>query len=459
MIMRSTKDWQSSDIAHYLHPFTDHKALAESATKAKIFASGAGCDLIDSDGNRYLDGFAGLACAALGYGRSELGVAAQRQMAELSYANSFFKCANKPAIELAERLAALAPAGLEHVFFANSGSEANDTALRMVRHFWALKGQPQRRVVISRETAYHGSTIASGALSGMGPIHAQEAKIPDVVHIRPPYQFKYGRDMDEESFGRLAASWLEEKILEIGANRVAAFFAEPIQGAGGGKIPPRNYFLEIERICRKHDVLLVLDEVITGFGRTGHWFAAEYYGLREVDLMCLAKGITSGYIPLSAVLVGQRVAQTLIDEGGEFYHGFTSSGHPVSCAVALENLRILEEEGIIENVRNSIGPYFSRRLAELKSHPLVAETRSVGLIGAVEVVRSRATMAPIEDAERVCERIRDIGFANGIIVRPIQSTIVLAPPLIISPSEIDFLVDRLRRSLDEFGEYLISQGQ
>ncbi len=453
---RTTAQWQAADLDNYLHPFTDYKALRE--TRPTIIVRGEGCWVWDSDGNRYLDGLGGLACVNIGYGRAELADAAATQMKQLSYFNSFFKSSNIPAIRLSEKLVSLTPDGLNHVFYANSGSEANDTALRMVRNYRKLEGRPERRVVIAREWAYHGSTVASGALSGMAPMHAQGAEAPDIVHIPPPYQFGLGRDMSAEDFGRLAAGWLEEKILEVGPDNVAAFFAEPVQGAGGGKIPPANYFAEVQRICRKYDVLLVIDEVICGFGRTGKWFACETFDIKP-DLLILAKGITSGYIALSAVMVGDRLADTLIDKGGEFYHGFTYSGHPVSSAVALENLRILEEEAIVERVGRDTAPYFAERLQSLAGHPMVAEVRTCGLIGAVELVRSRDPLVMFDPDLEECELFRDRGLANGIITRPIGSTIMLTPPLVITAAEIDFLVDRFAVALEEFAGCIAQPSQ
>ena len=451
-IARSTNDWQHADLDNYLHPFTDYKALLDE--KALVVTRGKGCYVWDNDGNRYLDGLAGLSCVNIGYGRAELGRAAAAQIDTLSYFNSFFKSTNPPAITLARKLVELTPDGLNHVFYANSGSEANDTALRMVRQYWKLEGLPEKQTVISREMSYHGSTVAAGALCGMPWMHEQAAVVPDIEHIRCPYQFQYGRDMGEEEFGVTSARWLEDRILEIGPDRVAAFFAEPIQGAGGGKIPPGNYFTEIGRICRKYDVLLVMDEVITGFGRTGKWFASELMEIEQVDLMCIAKGITSGYLPLSAVMVGDRVADALIEKGGEFYHGFTYSGHPVSCAVALENIRILEEEGIIRQVSEGTGPYLSRRLTALSASPMVAEVRSCGMIAAVELVRDKKTMEPLadnmEDVEHYTEAFRGLCLEQGIIVRPIGSTIMLCPPLIITEQEIDFLVEQMQVALSRY---------
>ena len=453
---RQTQQWQQADVDNYLHPFTHYRDLAEE--KAAIITRGEGCFVWDNDGKRYLDGLAGLACVNIGYGRSELGAAAAKQVDTLSYFNSFFKASNKPAIQLAEKLVEITPAGLNHVFYANSGSEANDTALRLARTYWALEGKPEKQVIIAREMAYHGSTVAAGALSGMPPMHEQAAVVAGIEHIQCPWQFAYGRGMSEEEFGKLSASWLDEKITEIGAEKVAAFFAEPIQGAGGGKIPPANYFAEIQKICKKHDVLLVMDEVICGFGRTGNWFASDTFNVTDVDMMCIAKGITSGYIPLSACMVSDRVAQTMIEKGGEFYHGFTYSGHPVSCSVALENIRIIEEEKIIDKVARESGPYLAEKLGRLAKHPLVGEVRSCGLLAAVELVRDRETLQPLseddEEVERLGEVFRDYCLQHGIITRPIHSTIMMTPPLVINKEEIDFLIDNFYVALDDLAAYL-----
>ncbi len=453
---RTTREWQQADVDNYLHPFTDYKELKEN--KAAIITGGEGCFVWDNEGNKFLDGLAGLACVNIGYGRTELGQAAAKQIETLSFFNSFFKASNKPAILLAEKLVEITPAGLNHVFYANSGSEANDTALRLVRYYWTLEDRPEKRVIIAREMAYHGSTVAGGALSGIPAMHEQGAVVDGIEHIQCPYKFAYGRGMSDEEFGKMAASWLDDKICEIGAHKVAAFFAEPIQGSGGGKIPPSNYFFEIQKICKKHDVLLVIDEVITGFGRTGKWFASENFNIEHVDLMCLAKGITSGYIPLSACMVGDRIAETLIEKGGEFFHGFTYSGHPVCCSVALENIRILEEEGLIEQVDNITGPYLAEKLAALSHHPLVGEVRSCGMIAAIELVRDQRTLEPLSDdmdeVEQICEVFRDYCLNHGIIIRPIFSTIMMTPPLTISKDEIDFLVEKLELALNDFAAHL-----
>ena len=299
-------------------------------------------------------------------------------MKELPYYNSFFKCSTPTPVLLAKKLAEIAPKHLNQVFFGSSGSESNDTALRLVRHYWALEGKPEKNRIISRKIAYHGSTIAGTSLGGMEGMHGQlGGAVPNIVHVMMPYAFELAEPGESDhDFGLRAAKAVEDAILEAGADKVAAFIGEPIMGAGGVKIPPASYWPEVQRICRKYDVLLMLDEVITGYGRTGNWFAAQTFGI-EPDTITTAKALTSGYLPLSALLVGDRIAATLVEKGGEFFHGYTYSGHPVACAVALKNLEIIEREGLVERVRTDTGPYFAKALKErISGHPLVGETRS-----------------------------------------------------------------------------------
>ncbi len=441
-----TADLQALDREHFLHPFTDYKALAASGSR--VITRADGVYLWDSDGNRLLDAMSGLWCVNVGYGRKELAEAAYRQMLELPYYNAFFQTAHPPAIELSRTLAELTPAHLNHVFFVGSGSEANDTVVRIVRRYWELEGQPRRHVIVSRENAYHGSTVAGASLGGMQPMHEQGgALLPDVEHISQPYWYAEGGDLSPEEFGLRAARALEERILELGADRIAAFIGEPIQGAGGVIIPPDSYWPEIQRICREYDVLLVADEVICGFGRTGRWFGSELFGL-EPDLMPIAKGLSSGYLPLGGVMVGDRISDRLIRDGGEFQHGFTYSGHPAACAVALANIAIIREEGLVERVANDSGPYLQQRWSELADHPLVGEARSVGLIGAIELVQDKEKREFFTNRGDVGTLCRDICFRNGLVMRAVKDTMVIAPPLIISRAQIDELVDLARLCLD-----------
>ncbi|HJE69305.1 aspartate aminotransferase family protein, partial [Pseudomonas oryzihabitans] len=400
------------------------------------------------------DGMAGLWCVNVGYGREELVEAASRQMRELPYYNLFFQTAHPPALELAKTIAELAPEGMNHVFFTGSGSEANDTVLRLVRHYWATKGQPEKRVVIGRWNGYHGSTLAGASLGGMAAMHEQGGLLPDIVHIPQPYWFGEGGEMSPEEFGIWAADQLERKILEVGEERVAAFIAEPIQGAGGVIVPPESYWPRVRQILDKYDILFIADEVICGFGRTGEWFGSQYYG-NAPDLMPIAKGLTSGYVPMGGVVVRDEVVRVL-DEGGEFYHGFTYSGHPVAAAVALENIRILRDEGIVDRVRSTTAPYLQKRWAELADHPLVGETRGVGMVAALELVRDKKTRSRYEGgAGMLC---REHCFRNGLVMRAVGDTMIIAPPLVITPESIDELVTLARLSLDQTHELLRQRG-
>ena len=443
---RSTADWQAADSAHYLHPFTDHKSLA--AKGSRVITRAENLYLWDSDGTRIFDAMSGLWCVNVGYGRTELIDAATAQLQRLPFYNSFFQTANPPAIALAEKLAELTPPQFQHVFFAGSGSEGNDTVVRMVRRYWDVLGQPGRSVIISRKNAYHGSTMAGASLGGMSGMHEQGGlPIPGIVHIEQPFWFELGAGQGRDDFGLTAAGWLEAKILELGPETVAAFIGEPVQGAGGVIVPPATYWPEIQRICDKYGVLLVSDEVICGFGRTGHWFGCETLGFRP-DLMTFAKGVTSGYVPLGGVMVGERVARVLIDEGGEFNHGYTYSGHPVACAVALANLGVLQRERIVETVRDELGPYLAEGFESLAGHPLVGEVQTCGLMGALQLVRDPSTAQMFDPALGVGMVCRGHCFGNGLIMRAVGDRMIVAPPLVITRAQIDEMIGLIRRCLD-----------
>ncbi|MEP9396078.1 aspartate aminotransferase family protein [Mesorhizobium sp. KR2-14] len=444
----SLSQLQAIDAAHYLHPFTDHKDLRAAGTRMIVRADGP--FIYDSEGHALLDGMAGLWCVNIGYGRHELAEAAYEQMKELPYYNSFFRCATPTPVLLSKKLAEIAPKHINQVFYGSSGSESNDTALRLVRHYWALEGKPQKNIIISRNMAYHGSTVAGTSLGGMEGMHEQlGGAVPNIVHVMPPYS--YGLALPGESdhdFGLRAAKAVEDAILEAGAENVAAFIGEPIMGAGGVKIPPASYWPEVQRICRKYDVLLMLDEVITGYGRTGEWFAAQSMGI-EPDTITTAKALTSGYQPLSALLVGDRISKTLVEKGGEFYHGYTYSGHPVACAVALKNLEIIESEGLIERVKNDTGPYFAKMLQErISDHPLVGEVRSFGLMGAIEIVKDKATRERFQPEGSAAVVVRDHAIAQGMMMRATGDSMILSPPLIWTRETIDMAGDRIAKALD-----------
>ncbi|SFW45089.1 putrescine aminotransferase [Pseudomonas sp. NFACC19-2] len=440
-----TAHWQALSQAHHLAPFSDYKQLAEKGPR--IITEAKGVYLWDSEGNKILDGMAGLWCVAVGYGREELVEAAAQQMRQLPFYNTFFQTAHPPVLELAHAISQLAPAGMNHVFFTGSGSEGNDTMLRLVRHYWACKGQPNKKIIIGRDNGYHGSTVAGASLGGMKFMHEQgDLPIPGIAHIPQPYWFGEGGDQSPEAFGIWAADQLEKKILELGEENVAAFIAEPIQGAGGVIIPPETYWPRIKEILAKYDILFVADEVICGFGRTGEWFGSQYYDLKP-DLMTIAKGLTSGYVPMGGLIVSDKVFE-VIEAHGDFNHGFTYSGHPVAAAVGLENLRILKEEGIVERVKAETAPYLQKRLRELADHPLVGEVRGVGMLGAIELVWDKTTRKRFSGDVGVGMICRGHCFNNGLIMRAVGDTMIIAPPLVISLAEIDELVEKARKCLD-----------
>jgi len=430
----------------FLHPFTDHKALRAKGTR--VIERADGVYLWDVNGHKILDGMSGLWCVNLGYGRRELVEAARAQLERLPYYNSFFQCTHPPAIELTRMLTELSPVTLKQVFYTGSGSEAIDTVVRLVRHYWTLQGKPGKNIIISRENAYHGSTVAAASVGGMGPMHSQGGlPIPGIVHIEQPYYFKNGAGMSPAEYGRKAAQALAARIEWLGVDNVAAFIAEPIQGAGGVIIPPETYWPEIKKVLARYDILFVADEVICGFGRTGEWWGSTYYGL-EPDLITFAKAVTSGYLPLGGVFVGERVAEALVEKGGEFYHGFTYSAHPASCAVALENLKLLRDEGHIERVKHDTGPYLQKRWRELADHPLVGEVRGLGFLGALEMVKNRKTGERFDPVGTVGTICRDFSVEQGLVMRAVRDGLIIAPPLTMTRENIDELVTIARRALD-----------
>ncbi|MDH4056288.1 MAG: aspartate aminotransferase family protein [Gammaproteobacteria bacterium] len=443
---RSREDWQELDKKHYLHPFTNHKEL--HAQRSRIISRADGVYIYDADGNKMLDGMSGLWCVNAGYGRQELIDAATRQLKELPYYNSFFQCAHPPAIELASIIRDVSPPQFNRVFFAGSGSESNDTILRMVRTYWDLMGQPERHTIISRNNAYHGSTVAAASLSGMKAMHKQSGlPIPGIVHVDQPYWFGSDRSLSPDEFGLKAARSIETKILELGAEKVGAFIGEPIQGAGGVIIPPDSYWPEVQRICDKYGILLISDEVITGFGRLGKWFGAEHFGTRP-DFMTFAKGVSSGYLPLGGVLVSDRVADVLIEKAGEFYHGYTYSGHPAACAVAIANIKLIQRDKLVERIRDDIGPYLQKQWASLIDHPLVGDTRMVGLMGAFELVKNKDPLERFDEKLGVGPMCRDNLIKGGLCLRAVGDTIICAPPFVLSHSEADELIEKTWKALD-----------
>ncbi len=436
-----------ADIAHHFHPFTDHKSL-HAAGGPRVITHGDGVWIWDGKGNKILDGMSGLWCVNVGYGRKELAETAYKQMLDLPYYNTFFKTTTVPATELAAKISSLLPERFQHIFFTNSGSEGNDTIVRFVRHYWKVMGKPYRQHFIGRRRGYHGSTMVASNLGGMVGMHEQGGTpLAGFHHVQQPHWFDFGGDKTPEEFGMEAAADLEKKILEVGPDNVAAFIGEPIQGAAGVLIPPATYWPEVQRICKKYEILIISDEVICGFGRTGNWFGFETYGF-EPDIINMAKGLSSGYLPIGAVAFSDKLTKPFFEKGGDFNHGMTYDGHPVAAAVALKNIEIIETEDMVGRVRE-LAPYFAAGLQNLANHPIVGEVRSVGLIGAIELSSNKNTRARFHDPGRVGTICRDHCFNTNLIMRACWDTMVLAPPFCITKNEIDELFRLARIALDK----------
>lgn len=440
-----TRLLQQQDRDHHLHPFTDFREYA--ARPGRIISNADGVYIEDIEGNRILDGMSGLWCCNLGYSQPEIVEAIHAQLLELPFYNNFFQCANEPSVALATRLAEITPPSFNHVFFTNSGSEANDTNLRIVRRYWDLNNQPDKRIILSRTNAYHGSTIAAASLGGFDYVHQQFEPLPYVKHIAQPYWYQDEGNLTPEEFGLQAARTLEQTIDELGEHNIAAFIAEPIQGAGGVIVPPNSYWPEIQRILTERNILFISDEVICGFGRTGNLFGCETYDTQP-DLITFAKAVTNGFQPLGGVMVSDRIAEVLKSNGGEFGHGFTYSGHPVACAAALATLNILSRENIAAHVANDIGPYLQQRWRELADHPIVGETRGKGMLAALELVRDKHSKARLDENGKAGGICRTFSMESGLVMRAVGDAMVIAPPLIISHKEADLIIERAGRALD-----------
>ena len=451
-----TAELQALDAAHHMHPFTAGAELA--AQGARVITRADGVMLTDSDGNQILDAMAGLWCVNIGYGRDELAEVAARQMRELPYYNTFFMTTHVPAIALSQKLAELTPDGFNHVFYAGSGSEANDTNIRLVRHYWAAKGEPERKIIISRKNGYHGSSVGSASLGGMTYMHEQgDLPIPNIHHIDQPNWYHEGGDSTPEDFGLERAQQLEKAILQHGPEKIAAFIGEPVQGAGGVIVPPDNYWPEIQRICDHYGILLIADEVICGFGRTGEWFGSTAYNIKP-HIMTIAKGLSSGYAPIGGSLICDEVAD-VVNNGGDFNHGYTYSGHPVSAAVALENLRILEEEGIVDRVRNETAPYLAEKWKAFEDHPLVGQASIKGMMGSLAMTPHKESRAAFKAAKgTIGYHCRTRCFENGLVMRHVGDRMIISPPLVITKDEIDTLVARATKSLDQTYDWAKAEG-
>ncbi len=408
--------------------------------------SGEGCFLVNEDDRRLLDGLAGLWCVNVGYNCTEIVDAVHRQMQQLPYYPSFFNTTTHPPVELAAWLADHAPARLNKAIFSNSGSEANETALKIIRSYNELLGRPEKRKVLSREFAYHGVTLATASLTGLPNCNLPFGlPLADFVHVPGPYAYHAKTTLSPEDFGAECIAQTAAIIEREGAETIAAFFVEPIQGAGGVIVPPPGYLSALRKLCRDNDILFVADEVITAFGRVGDWFASNLWDL-DPDIMTLAKGLTSGYLPLGATMPSDEIVE-VIYKGGYFSHGYTYSGHPSCAAAGLANLEVIEKHGLVERVRDDVGPYFQKHLAGLADHPAVGEVRGYQLIGAIELVTpdGKAPASPL--GIRASNLVRE----EGAIVRGIRDLIAMAPPLIITHAELDELFAAIRRGLDRLG--------
>ena len=443
-----------------IHPFTN---LAEHAEAGPLVIDrGEGVYVLDTDGHRYLEGMAGLWCASLGFSEDRLVRAAEAQLTRLPSYHVFGGKSYAPAIELAEHLLAIAPVPMSRVLFVNSGSEANDTALKLVRYYHHALGKPEKTKIIARERAYHGVTLACASLTGLPHAHRDFGlPLPGVLHADCPHHYRLAEpDETEAAFAARLAANLERLILREGPETVGAFIAEPVMGAGGVILPPADYFEQVQAVLKKYDVLLIADEVITGFGRTGQMFGCQTYGIRP-DLITVAKALSAGYQPVGAVLIGEPMHEVLLAQSrkiGTFGHGFTFGGHPVATAVALRTLQIYEEDDILGQVR-ARAPQFARRLEELASHPLVGDARSVGLLGAIELMADGRERVPFAPELKVGARVVQRALEQGVILRPLVDTISFCPPLIIRPAEIDFLFDVVGRALDQVAADLAGQAR
>lgn len=445
------KTLQEADAMHHLHPFNDNGKLAKNGVR--IIHRGEGVYVYDLQGKKYLDAFAGLWCVNIGYGRKRIAEAAALQIEQLCYYNTFFQTSSEPTSLLAQKIAELLPGDLNHVFFTNSGSEANDTIVRLIRHFWAVQGKEQKNIFIGRYNGYHGSTLAGASLGGMKSMHEQgDLPIKNILHIEAPFWFLDGGDSSADEYGLKMAKKLEEKILQIGPEKIAAFIGEPIMGAIGVHIPPKTYWPQIKRICQKYDILLVSDEVVCGFGRTGKGFGYETFDFMP-DVVTLAKGLTSGYFPMGAAVFNDRIATVLKSTAGELAHGFTYSGHPVGARIAMENINIMQEENLIGCNQDDTACYLKQCWEALGKHRLVGEARIEGMIGALELVPNKNVRKTFEKRGLVGGYCRDRALNNGLILRVTNDAMLLCPPLIIDRQQIDELYKKTWKSLEETAEH------
>ncbi len=460
MMSNYTKDLWIKDKAHLLHPWTHFDSFKTDG--ALVLEKGEGSYLYDSDGKRYFDAVGGLWCTNIGLGREDMAEAIAEQVRKMAYASAFVDLTNPPAVELAAKLAQLAPGALNHVFFSTGGSTAVDTAFRLIQYYQNCRGKHGKKHVISRKGSYHGTTYAAMSIGGKKADHVPEFDyISDTIHhISCPNYYRAPDGMSEADYLELLVRELEDKILELGPDKVAAFFAEPIMGAGGVVVPPRDYQRRTREVCRTHDVLYVADEVVTAFGRLGHWFASqEVFGI-EPDIVTCAKGLSSGYLPIGATLYSDQIHEVISADHPDrvFAHGFTYSGHPVCCAAALKNIEIMEREDILANARE-VGGYFEARLQTLRELPIVGDVRGMKLMMCIENVANKDTKETFPDAMNIGKRIANKCDEMGLIVRPIIHLNVMSPPLIMTKDEVDFTVETLAKGIRAVVDDLVRAGE
>lgn len=444
----------------FIHPFTNIRAHEQRGPT--IIERGEGCYVWDVDGNKYLEGMAGLWCTNLGFGNDRLAKVASDQIKKLSFFHNFTHKSTMPVIELTHVLKSILPIKDPKIFYANSGSEANDTAIKMIWYYNNAMGRPKKKKIIARMKSYHGVTIGAASLTGLPHLHMDfDLPLPQIKHVSCPHYYRFGFEGEsEEDYATRLAQEIEDLILAEGPDTVAAFFAEPIIGAGGVFYPPKGYFEKVQKVLKKYDVLMVADEVVCAFGRTGEWFGSDTFDIQP-DIMTLAKGITSAYLPLSATVISDPIYQVIADlsqKHGTFAHGFTYSGHPVCAAVALETLNIYRELNIVDRVR-SLSPMLMNALTTLSNHPLVGNVRGIGLIAGVELVKNKATKEAFDPSHYIGRRVFEACHKKGVILRAMGDIIGISPPLIITPDELNLLTSTLALALDEVYVELKNEGR
>lgn len=446
------------DRRHILHPWTQFGSFERDGSL--VFERGEGCWLWDTEGRKYFDAVGGMWCTNIGLGRKEMAEAIGEQATKLAFSNTFVDASNVPSAKLAAKLASLAPGDLNRVHFTTCGSTAVDTAWRMVQFYQRAKGQPDKVQIIARDMSYHGSTYIGQSLGRRPGDRVPEFlyKESGIHHLTPPNPYRAPEGMDEAAFCDFLVAEFEAKLAEIGPEKVGGFIAEPIQASGGVIVPPKDYLRRIRAICTEHDILFIADEVVTAFGRLGHWFANEAEFGFVPDIITCAKGLTSGYLPLGAVIFSDRIWQAMAADGERWFtSGFTYSGHPVACAAALKNLEIIERESLLQNAAE-VGDYFLDRLKALEDLPLIGQVRGRRLMVCVESVASKITKEPLPDAANEAKRISDAAEAMGLMVRPMGHLNVMSPPLIMTRSDADFVVETLEKAIRQVTDQLKREG-